>query len=618
VEGRGLQPSCSIKPEEGMKIKTHTGELREMRKITLELLLANHEQNCATCTKSSSCKLKELANKLGVEKVRFKKTEKDYPLDLSSASIQRDPNKCILCGDCVRACYEIQDIGAIDFAFRGSSVKVTPASDKELNMVDCVDCGQCARVCPTAAISVKTEIEEVWDKIDDPQKTVVAQIAPAVRVAIGEMFGLEPGKVRTGQIVSALKMIGFDRVYDTSFAADLTVVEEANEFLKRYESGEKLPLMTSCCPAWVKYVEQYYPEYLGNVSSCKSPQQMFGAVAKDMLPEQLKKDKKDIVVVSIVPCTAKKAEAKRPEFAKGGIKEVDHVITTQELAYMIREAGIRFKELTPESMDMPLGYKTGAGVIFGSTGGVSEAVLRYLNDKNDVRSEQHDYPQVRGNKSKKILEWKFNGKDVRIAIVNGLKNAKELLNEMKKGKSQYDFIEVMACPGGCVGGAGQPQQYDHDVRNERAEGLYNADKMLLLHESQKNTYVNSLYKERLGEIGGEAAHELLHTHYKNRKRIAEQAMTFITGEAESRLDISVCLGTNCYLKGAHTLLQKITDYVEGSNFKNLIDIKANFCMENCDKGVSVTIGDEIVSNCTIEKAIAIINKQIHNIKSQIH
>lgn len=518
IEGRGLVPSCSVKAEPGLVIKTNTQEVRELRRIVLELLLASHEQNCATCTKSSLCKLKELANKLGVEKVRFQKAEPHHEIDFTSEALVRDPNKCILCGDCVRACYEIQGIGAIDFKSRGSVVKVTPAFDQGLKNSTCVDCGQCARVCPTAAINLKSEIDEVWENIENKDKVVVAQIAPAVRVALGEMFGYAPGTSMTGQIVAALKLMGFDYVYDTSYAADLTVIEEANEFLKRKTDNKKLPLMTSCCPAWVKFVESNYPEMLQNLSSCKSPQQMFGSVAKDILPEMLSIDKKDLVVVSIMPCSAKKSEAKRSEFTHSGQPEVDHVISTKELAEMIKEAGIKLTTIEPESLDLPMGFKTGAGVIFGNSGGVSEAVLRYLTHKNTNNRVDHPvFKETRGNSSLKELSIDFEGEEVKIAVIHGLKQAREVLDRIQKGEVYYDFIEVMSCPGGCIGGAGQPIHYDEDVRQERAKGLYNTDKMLQLHKSQDNRYIEELYKDKLEGIGSAKAHELLHTHYIDKK-----------------------------------------------------------------------------------------------------
>lgn len=513
VEGRGLLSSCSVTPESGMRVRTHTKEIRDIRKISIELLLANHEQNCQTCSKSSACKLQELANRLGVDNIRFRRAQEQHEIDFSSDALVRDQNKCILCGDCVRACDELQGIGAIDFAHRGKDVAVLPAFDKLLGEVECVDCGQCARVCPTGAITPKSEIEEVWDALDDPDKTVVAQIAPAVRVAIGELFDIDASRRITGRTVAALKMIGFDKVFDTSYAADLTIVEEANEFFTRKEKGEKLPLFTSCCPAWVKFAEEYYPELIDNISTCKSPQQMFGSIAKEVLPKEKDAEGKEIVVVSVMPCTAKKSEANREELNG----DVDHVITTQELAAMIKQAGIKFKELTPESLDLPLGFKTGAGVIFGNSGGVTEAVIRYAADKIKGLDDKVDQKLLRSSEGIREIEVDLEDEKLRIAVVHGLKNADNLIKEIKNGKKNFDFVEVMSCPGGCIGGAGQPVSFDEETKTERAKGIYRADKMLQLHKSQENPFIKMLYDDYLDEPNSGKAHELLHTKYVNRK-----------------------------------------------------------------------------------------------------
>lgn len=614
VEGRGIITSCSTKPEEGMNVKTHTNEVRNIRKVAMELFLANHDQKCTSCNKSSSCKLQELAKNLGVDEVRFKSQNKHIPLDLSSDALVRDPNKCILCGDCVRACYEIQGIGAIDFAYRGSQVKVTPAFNKDLSVVECVDCGQCARVCPTGAITPKYYTEDVWKAIDNPKKTVIAQIAPAVRVAIGEMFGIKPGTVLTGQIVAALKMLGFDKVYDSSFAADLTVIEEANEFIKRKTKGEKLPLFTSCCPGWVKYAEQYHPELLGNLSTCKSPQQMFGSVAKELLPPFLGVEKKDIVMVSIMPCTAKKVEAGREEFANNGIRDVDYVITTQELASMIKQAGIKFDEINPESLDLPLGFKTGAGVIFGNSGGVTEAVLRYASEKiTNKKLMNYEFHEVRGHEGIRQTTLHLGDLKLELAIVHGLKNTSKLISMIKKNEISPDLVEVMACPGGCIGGSGQPVTFEEGTKTERTRGLYFADKTLQLHKSQDNHYVEKLYNELFGEIGGESAHKLLHTKYKNRKRISESEMSFIQGSDSHKIEINVCVGTSCFVKGSQKLLEKLLNYVTETGLKEFVDIKATFCMEKCNTGPNVTFAGQVINKCTfndLEVRLDAVKKQM--------
>jgi NADH-quinone oxidoreductase subunit G len=614
LNGKAIVTSCTTKPEEGMVVRTHTNEVRKIRKVALELLLANHEQKCTSCSKSESCKLQSLANDLGIDKVRFKKTETVLPIDISSDALVRDPNKCILCGDCVRACYEIQDIGAIDFAHRGSKVQVTPAYGKDLSAVECIDCGQCSRVCPTGAITPKYNIDDVWKEIDNPEKVVVAQIAPAVRVAIGELFGMKPGTLLIGQIVSALKMLGFDKVFDTSFAADLTVLEEANEFLKRKAENKKLPLFTSCCPGWVKYAEQYRSEFLGNLSSCKSPQQMFGAVAKEILPEQLNVKRENLVVVSIMPCTAKKVEANRPEFKHGKEKEVDIVLTTQELASMIKQAGIKFENLTPESLDLPMGFKTGAGVIFGNSGGVSEAVLRYAYEKvNGVKLANFEFNELRGAESIREAEVKLNGASVKMAIVSGLKNAKVLLNKIKSGEAQYDIVEVMACPGGCIGGAGQPFIFEENTKRERTRGLFDSDKTLQLHKSQDNPYIQELYSNLLIEPGSAKAHKLLHTSYKNKKRILETELSFISESDSQKLEIKVCVGTNCYVKKSQKLISSLLKYVHEKGLQNTVDVSATFCMEKCGEGPNVLVGEEHIPQCTFEKAVEVLNKKLKSI-----
>ena len=479
VKGMGIVASCSTAPKEGMEVRTHTEEIRKMRKIALELILANHDQNCTLCPKSTNCKLQDLTKQFGVGEVRFKRTFERRPVDRSSLSIVRDPNKCILCGDCVRACNEVQGVGAIGFAGRGAKSTVVPPFNKDLADVECVNCGLCATVCPVGALTVRDDVDEVWKVVNDPTKKVVVQIAPAVRVAIGEAFGGVPGSIELGRIVAALKAIGFDQVYDTSFAADMTVLEEANEFIDRKKKGEKLPQFTSCCPAWVKYAEQFLPDFIPNLSSCKSPQQMFGSTAKMILPEQLDVDKKDLIVVAIMPCTAKKFECKLDKFAKDGIPDVDYVLTTQELVRMIEEAGLRFNELAPQSLDAPFNFKTGAGVIFGASGGVTEAVLRYaVEELKGVKLDSFEFKEVRGDAQLREAEFDIDGLKVRLCVVYGLGNTRKVAEMIRKGEKQYDLIEVMACPGGCIGGAGQPVTNDWEVRQSRAEGLYKSDKML--------------------------------------------------------------------------------------------------------------------------------------------
>lgn len=524
VEGRGIMASCSTAPEAGMIVQTNTEEIRQMRKINIELLLANHNRECPSCTRSSDCSLQDLARQLGVDDIRFKKRETVADLDFSSPSIVRDPNKCILCGDCVRMCSEVQGIGAIDFTHRGSKAEVAPAFDKDLGKVECVNCGQCAQVCPTGALTAKSEREAVWKALSDPTKTVVVQVAPAVRVALGEYFGMKPGQDVTGQMTTALRKLGFDQVYDTCFAADMTILEEANELLGRIKEGGKLPLFTSCCPGWVKFAEIYYPDMLENVSSCKSPQQMFGATAKKTLPEHLKVDRKDLVVVSVMPCTAKKYEAKLDKFAVDGQPDVDHVITTRELGRMIHAMGIVFTELEPSALDMPMGFYTGAGVIFGTSGGVMEAALRYAAGVIDgVDGGALEFMTVRGFEGIKEAAVTLGGQELKVAVVQGLANTRKLVDAIRSGEKTYHFIEVMACPGGCIAGGGQPFL---DKRNKeankkmRAKGIYTSDRTLQLHNSGDNHFVELCYQKNFeGGVGGHDAHEKLHTDYEDRSDI---------------------------------------------------------------------------------------------------
>ncbi|MCX8021910.1 MAG: NADH-dependent [FeFe] hydrogenase, group A6 [Syntrophorhabdaceae bacterium] len=609
VEGMGLVPSCSTPPSPNMKVKTNTEEIRKMRKIIVELLLANHSQNCPTCQKSANCQLQALARRLGITEIRFKNQSRNLPVDDSSPSIVRDPNKCVLCGDCVRICSEVQSIGAIDFAFRGAKTIVIPSFGKDLDKVECVNCGQCARVCPTGALIPKSVVDDVWKALHNPKKVVIAQIAPAVRVAIGEMFGLEPGVISTGQTVAALKAIGFHRVYDTCFTADLTVIEESNEFIRRIAQNKHLPQFTSCCPAWVKFVEQYYPDFVQHLSSCRSPQQMFGALTKELLSAQLNIKKEDIVVVSVMPCTAKKFEAERTEFNHNGIKDVDHVLTTQELGRMIEEAGLNFSNLEPESFNLPFGFKTGAGVIFGNSGGVSEAVLRYVTEKlTGERRENYEFKNVRGDNGIREMVFTLGGRDYTMAIVSGLGNARNLLERIKSNETRYDFVEVMACPGGCVGGAGQPVFTDVETRRKRTKGIYENDRMLELHKSQDNPYITELYNTFLGEVGGERAHGLLHTHYRSRKRIIDKDMHLSYSDKEEGLEVNVCFGTGCFIKGSQKIFRGILDYINTNGLKNKVNVIASFCFESCDRGPVARIGDEVIEHCTVDTAIESIRR----------
>ncbi len=500
-----LMAACSTAPREGMDIRTNTERLRRYRKNILELLLANHCRDCTTCENNGSCKLQELARRFNISGVRFPNTQPEPKLDTSSVSIVRDSAKCILCGDCVRVCNEVQHVGAIDFVFRGSRMKIATAFDRPIAESPCVGCGQCAAVCPTGAIVVKSDIEKVWKALEDKDVKVSVQIAPAVRVAVGQELKMGVGKSVMGKIVAALHRMGFDDVFDTVTGADLTVLEESEEFLGRVAEGGKFPLFTSCCPAWIQYCEKNFPELLPNVSSCKSPMEMFAAIIK----EQAKLSSRRHFHVAIMPCTAKKFEAARDEFKHDGNPDVDAVLTSQELIRMIKEAGIAFDELAPEAVDVPFSGVSGAGVIFGVTGGVTEAVLRRVSsDKSRAALANISYCGVRGMEGVKEATIPYGDIEVKIAVVSGLANADKLIRKIQAGEAFYHLVEVMACPGGCVNGGGQPFGHS-EVKFKRAEGLYEVDGESSIKRSEENAVATVLYQ---GLLKGKV-HELLHVSY---------------------------------------------------------------------------------------------------------
>lgn len=511
--------SCSEVPRDGMVIYTNTPKLQHHRKMILELLLSSHCRDCTTCRENGVCTLQKLAQQLGVDAVRFKDTREQLPVDDSSNCIFIDPNKCILCGDCVRTCEEIQGLGILNFAHRGSEMRVTSAFHRKMADTDCVGCGQCRVVCPTGAITIKSNVHAVWEVVADKSKRVVVQIAPAVRVAVGDSFGLPKGENALGKLVAALRRMGFDEIYDTNFGADLTVMEESKEFLERLETGENLPLFTSCCPGWVSFCEKKHPEYRKNISTCRSPQQMFGALIKEearvkreqAAVNQEPVDERETIVVSIMPCTAKKNEIVRPEHFTDGVQNVDFVLTTVEVTRMIREAGIDLAQMPSESLDMPFGLSSGAAAIFGVTGGVTEAVLRRLVNSSRMEDlEEISFTGVRGIDGVKEATVTLGEREVKIAVVNGLKCADEVLNKMKTGEVSYDFVEVMACKRGCITGGGQPTPIGPRTKKARFEGMYDIDKAAQIKLSNENPFIKTLYD---GLLKGKE-HKLLHNEWQ--------------------------------------------------------------------------------------------------------
>ncbi len=501
----GIEAACSTPPRPGMEIKTNTERLRRYRKNILELLLANHCRDCTVCENNSKCKLQDLAMRFNIEGVRFpNRAVSTKGEDTSSPCISRDAGKCILCGDCVRVCNEIQNVGAIDFAHRGSNMIISTAFGKPLAESPCVGCGQCAAVCPTGAIVVKSNISAVWKALDDPNLKTTVQIAPAVRVALGKELNIPEGTDVIGKIVAALRRMGFDEVYDTTLGADLTVLEESEEFLQRLEDNKNLPLITSCCPGWIQYCEKRHPELLPNVSTCRSPMEMMAAMLKD----QSEKSSRPMFHVAVMPCTAKKFEAAREEFRTNGQPDVDAVITTQELIVMIKESGLVFDTLEPEAVNMPFGTISGAGVIFGVTGGVTEAVLRRVAS-NKTRSGLLSIANAgqRGNEGIKEFDLPYQDKALHIAVVSGLANAEKVIKRVQSGE-HFDFIEIMACPGGCVNGGGQPF-IKSGRRASRGKGLYDADRLQSIRCSEENPAMMSIYRDIIrGRV-----HELLHVDY---------------------------------------------------------------------------------------------------------
>ena len=525
VEGRkGFATSCIQTVEEGMIVKTHSPEILEARKTILDLILSNHHKDCLTCSRSGNCELQALSIKFNVQKVEYEGEMSKHKIDDKSPAIVRDFNKCILCRRCVATCKNVQGIGAIDCIERGFSSCISTTYDHSLNDVDCTFCGQCIESCPTGALREKEYIDEVWEKLKDESTYVVVQTAPAVRVALGEEFGYSIGTNVKGKMVTALKNMGFDKVFDTNTGADFTIMEEANEFVERVKNKGTLPMITSCSPGWVRFAEKNYPELLDHLSTCKSPHQMFGAIIKSYLAQKEGIAPHKICTVSVMPCIAKKYEASREEMEVDGNRDVDYVITTRELSRMIRQANISFRELEDSDFDDPMGEATGAGAIFGTTGGVMEAALRTAADTLEGKNlEKLEYTQVRGEKGIKRAELTLGGMPIKVVVASGLSNARKIMEEIKNGTADYQFVEIMACPGGCVMGGGQPIKSSKirsavDVRKLRADSLYSIDEASTIRKSHENPALQKIYQEFFGKAGSEKAHKYLHTHYTAKEK----------------------------------------------------------------------------------------------------
>ena len=608
VEGNGIVTSCTLKPYEGMRIKTHTPEIYEMRRGILELLLASHNRDCTTCERNGQCKLQKYAEEFGIRNVRFEKLDKSNIFD-SSSIIIRDNSKCILCGDCVRACEEIQSVAAIDFAHRGFEAQVVPAFEEGLANSECVYCGQCVAYCPTGALTFRSDVKELYNAMESG-KTIIGMIAPAVRSAVQEELGLEGDMVIAGRLVNFLKMIGFSKVFDVSFAADLVAYEEAHEFKERIEKGERLPQFTSCCPGWVKFMEQFYPDFIDNLSTVKSPQQALGTLIKKYYAKEAGIDSEDICVVSFMPCTAKKFEAEREELAG----QVDLVLTTKELAQMIKSSGINLKYMQPEPFDRPYGLSSQSGLSFGKTGGVLGSVINVLKEQIDI-SEISTEEEEKGIRVTKIkIE---EGKELTGIAVFSLGKAREVLERIKSGKLEVDIVEVMACDYGCIGGGGQPYPNNSAKREERAKILRDTVGMDVLISPVENYHMRELYNKYLVKPLSEESHKVLHTSFKHRKRVSGEDIDILPLplDEEEKVTVNVCLGTSCYSKGSYDILSDLIEMANREEWAENLEIKGTFCLENCGASPNVLVNGEIISEATTEKVRKVLEKYVSKEKA---
>lgn len=605
IDGKEIVTSCTTKPREGMRIKTNTPQIHELRRGILELLLATHNRDCTTCERNGSCKLQKYAEDFGIRNVRFAQIKKNTKADRSSPII-RDNSKCILCGDCVRVCEEVQGIGVIDFAYRGFSTQVTPVFETELSKTECVYCGQCVAHCPTAALTFRSDLDRLYQALSSG-KTVIGMIAPAVRAAVQEELSMDSDTAMAERLVAFLKMSGFSKVFDVAFAADLVAYEEAHEFYKRVVNNEKLPQLTSCCPAWVKYVEQFYPKYVENLSTVKSPQQALGTIVKKTYAKKIGMNPEDIVLVSFMPCTAKKFEAERQEH----IGMVDLVLTTKELSQMIKASGINIKQLTPEPFDKPFGISSRGGLNFGKTGGVFATVVEVIRDEIGIENEE--YQDLQPGVKSAVITLK-DGRVLKGLVVFGLANARDIMKKVMEKVLDTDIIEVMACNYGCIGGGGQPYPNDSKVRQTRARILKETASIKTINSPVENYYLQKLYQE---EFKDQHTRHMIHTEYRPRKRIESEDIEILPLPKEDKTTVKVCLGTSCYMKGSYKVLSQLVEFAKKDSLGDEIEVVGTFCVENCGKSPNVMVNDKLISDATFEKVEEVLKEwQITKTESQ--